>query len=169
MFLEKWCKVSKYKQWSLFLYISHSMEEAIASFQRGGKQWDFCMLLMLLFLWSFFWSFRNDASVVWISTTVSIDANCLLKLETFVIHFDEGKGTCIRSFEGSQLFTGKKWKTSVVKSQEFIKIIFFVSCHVIKLKVNGHCIGGHVYDWRKVSFFMSFFPFGVKRHYSCVP
>ena len=26
---------------------------------------------------------------------------------------------------------------SMVKSREFIKIIFFVSCHAIKLKVNG--------------------------------
>ena len=38
------------------------MEEAIASFQGG--EWYFYMLLMLLFLWSFFWSFHNDTSVV---------------------------------------------------------------------------------------------------------
>ena len=58
----------------------------------------------------FFCSFHNDTSVVWISKTVSIDANYLLKLETFLIHFDEGKGTCIRSSEGDQLFPGKKKK-----------------------------------------------------------
>ena len=56
----------------------------------------------------FFCSFHNNTSVVWISKTVSIDANYLLKLETFLIHFDEGKGTCIRSSEGDQLFPGKK-------------------------------------------------------------
>ena len=56
----------------------------------------------------FFCSFHNDTSVVWISKTVSIDANYLLKLETFLIHFDEGKGTCIRSSEGDQRFPGKK-------------------------------------------------------------
>ena len=62
----------------------------------------------------FFCSFHNNTSVVWISKTVSIDANYLLKLETFLIYFDEGKGTCIRSSEGSsegdQLFPGKKKK-----------------------------------------------------------
>ena len=51
-----------------------------------------------------------DTIDVWISRTVSIDANYLLKLETFLIHFDEGKGTCMRSFEGGQLFPGKKKK-----------------------------------------------------------
>ena len=55
----------------------------------------------------FFCSFYNDTSVVWISKTVSIDANYLLKLETFLIHFDEGKGTCMRSSEG-QIFPGDK-------------------------------------------------------------
>ena len=55
----------------------------------------------------FFCSFHNDTSVVWISKTVSIDANYLLKLETFLIHFDEGKGTCMRSSE-KQLFPGEK-------------------------------------------------------------
>ena len=60
-----------------------------------------------------------------------------LKLETFLIHFDEGKGTCTRSSKGNQLFTGKKKeKKSAVKSREFIKMIFLVSCHAIKLKVN---------------------------------
>ena len=73
----------------------------------------------------FFCSFHNDTSVVWISKTVSIDANYLLKLETFLIHFDEGKGTCIRSSEGDQRFPGKKEeKKFMVKSREFIKIVF---------------------------------------------
>ena len=86
----------------------------------------------------FFFSFHNNTSVVWISKTVSIDANYLLKLETFLIHFDEGKGTCIRSSEGDQLFPGKKKKEkSMAESREFIKIVFFVSCHVIKPKANG--------------------------------
>ena len=85
----------------------------------------------------FFCSFHNDTSVVWISKTVSIDANYLLKLETFLIHFDEGKGTCIRSSEGDQLFPGKKEeKKFMVKIREFIKIVF-VPIHAIKLKITG--------------------------------
>ena len=73
----------------------------------------------------FFCSFHNNTSVVWISKTVSIDANYLLKLETLLIHIDEGKGTCIRSSEGDQLFPGKKEeKKFMVKSREFIKIVF---------------------------------------------
>ena len=51
----------------------------------------------------FFCSIHNDTSVVSIPKTVIIDANYLLKLETFLIHFDEGKGTCTRSSKGSQL------------------------------------------------------------------
>ena len=77
----------------------------------------------------FFFSFHNNTSVVWISKTVSIDANYLLKLETFLIHFDEGKGTCMRSFEG-QLFPREKKEKKMVKSREFINI-FFVYCHAI--------------------------------------
>ena len=74
----------------------------------------------------FFCSFHNDTSVVSIPKTVNIDANYLLKLETFLIHFDEGKGICTRSSKGSQLFPGKKKKKkSAVKSREFIKMIFF--------------------------------------------
>ena len=85
----------------------------------------------------FFCSIHNDTSVVSIPKTVIIDANYLLKLETFLIHFDEGKGICTRSSKGSQLFSGKKKeKKSAVKSREFIKMIFLVSCHAIKLKVN---------------------------------
>ena len=68
-------------------------------------------LYVVIFVRIFFLkSFHNDTSVVSISKTVSIDANYLLKLETFLIHFDEGKGTCMRSFEGGQLFPGKKKK-----------------------------------------------------------
>ena len=88
---------------------------------------------MLLFLW-----FHNDTSVVWISKTVSIDANYLLKLETLLIHFDEGKGTYIRSSEGDQLFPGRKeekknpwWKVGNLSK------LFFVPCHAIKLKITG--------------------------------
>ena len=84
----------------------------------------------------FFCSFHNDTSVVSIPKTVNIDANYLLKLETFLIHFDEGKGICTRSSKGSQLFLEKRRKKSAVKSREFIKMIFLVSCHAIKLKVN---------------------------------
>ena len=85
----------------------------------------------------FFCSFHNDTSVVWISKTVSIDVNYLLKLETFLINFDEGKRTCIRSSEGDQLFPGKKEeKKFMVKSREFIKIVF-VPSHAIKLKITG--------------------------------
>ena len=84
----------------------------------------------------FFFSFHNNTSVVWISKTVSIDANYLLKLETFLIHFGEGKGTFIRSSERDQRFPEKKEeKKSLVKSREFIKIVF--SSLVIKLKVTG--------------------------------
>ena len=84
----------------------------------------------------FFFSFHNNTSVVWISKTVSIDANYLLKLETFLIHFGEGKGTFIRSSERDQRFPEKKEeKKSMVKSREFIKIVF--SSLVIKLKVTG--------------------------------
>ena len=68
----------------------------------------------------FFCSFHNDTSVVSIPKTVN------MKLETFLIHFDEGKGICTRSSKGSQLFPGKKKeKKSAVKSREFIKMIFF--------------------------------------------
>ena len=79
----------------------------------------------------FFCSFHNDTSVVWISKTVSIDANYLLKLETFLIHFGEGKGTCIRSSGGDQRFPGKKEeKQFMVKSQVYQNSFFCpLSCH----------------------------------------
>ena len=80
---------------------------------------------MLLFLW-----FSNDTSVVWISKTVSIDANYLLKLETFLIHFDEGKGTCIRSSEGDQLFPGRKEEEiNHGEKSGIYQNCFFVPCH----------------------------------------
>ena len=85
----------------------------------------------------FFWSFHNDTSVVWIFRTVSIDANYLLKLETFLIHFDEGKGTCIRSSAGNHLFPGKRRKKPWWKVGNLSKLFFSLSCHAIKLRVNG--------------------------------
>ena len=86
----------------------------------------------------FFCSFHNDTSVVWISKTVSIDANYLLKLETFLIHFDEGKGTCIRSSEGDQRFPGRKEeKKNHGEKSGIYQNCFFVPCHAIKLKITG--------------------------------
>ena len=73
----------------------------------GGRKVRFLYAVNVVILIIFFWSFYNDTNVVWISKTVSIDANYLLKLETFLIHFDEGKGTCMRSSE-EQLFPGEK-------------------------------------------------------------
>ena len=73
----------------------------------GGRTVRFLYAVNVVILIIFFCSFYNDTSVVWISKTVSIDANYLLKLETFLIHFDEGKGTCMRSSEG-QIFPGDK-------------------------------------------------------------
>ena len=75
----------------------------------------------------FFCSFHNNTSVVWISKTVSIDTNYLLKLDTFLIHFDEGKETFLRSPKGDQRLPGKKKrKKSVVKSWEFIENVYFL-------------------------------------------
>ena len=75
--------------------------------EGGGRTVRFLYAVNVVILIIFFCSFHNDTSVVWISKTVSIDANYLLKLETFLIHFDEGKGTCMRSSE-EQLFPGEK-------------------------------------------------------------
>ena len=85
----------------------------------------------------FFCSFHNDTSVVWISKTVSIDANYLLKLETLLIHIDEGKGTCIRSSEGDQLFPGRKEEKNHGEKSGIYQNCFFVPCHAIKLKITG--------------------------------
>ena len=75
--------------------------------EGGGRTVRFLYAVNVVILIIFFFSFHNNTSVVWISKTVSIDANYLLKLETFLIHFDEGKGTCMRSSE-EQLFPGEK-------------------------------------------------------------
>ena len=92
--------------------MSHSMEEAMACFQKGGGVTVRSLYAVNVVIPTiiFFWSFHNDTSVVWISKTVSNDANYLLKLETFLIHLDEGKGTCMRSSEGDQLFLRKRRK-----------------------------------------------------------
>ena len=75
----------------------------------------FLYAVNVVILLIFFCSFHNDTSVVSITKTVSIDANYLLKLETFLFDFDEGKG--------GQLFPGKK-RIKMVKSREFINIFF---------------------------------------------
>ena len=84
-----------------------------------------------------FEAFITIISVVSVSKAVSIVTNYLLKLETFLIHFYFGKGTRIRSFEGGQLFPGKKKrKKFMVKCQEFIKnnIFCFLSRHQTESK-----------------------------------
>ena len=61
-----------------------------------------------------------------------------MKLETFLIHFDEGKGTCIRSSEGDQLFPGRKEeKKNHGEKSGIYQNCFFVPCHAIKLKITG--------------------------------
>ena len=77
---------------------------------------------------------HNDTSVVWISKTVRIDENYFLKLETFLIRFDEGKGTCMKSSERGQLFPGNKKKKQWSKKSGIYQHYFFVSWHAIKLK-----------------------------------
>ena len=71
----------------------------------------------------------------------SIDANYLLKLETFLIRFDEGKGTCMRSSERGQLFPGNKKKKQWSKKSGIYLHYFFVPCHAIKLKNKTDSIG----------------------------
>ena len=73
-----------------FPNISYSKEEVVVSCQTGEGTVRFLYAVNVVILIIFFCSFHNDTSVVWISKTVSIDANYLLKLETFLIHFDEG-------------------------------------------------------------------------------
>ena len=91
------------------------------------------VLLKLRFLYAvnvviliiFFCSFHNDTSVVWISKTVSIDANYLLKLETFLI---------LMKVKEVNFFLGKK-RIKMVKSREFINIFFsFLSRHKTESK-----------------------------------
>ena len=85
------------------------------------------VLLKLRFLYAvnvviliiFFCSFHNDTSVVSITKTVSIDANYLLKLETFLVDFDEGKG--------GQLFPGKKKNKNGEKSGIYQHFFFLVT------------------------------------------
>ena len=71
----------------------------------------------------------------------SIDANYLLKLETFLIRFDESKGTCMRSSERGQLFPGNKKKKQWSKKSGIYLHYFFVPCHAIKLKNKTDSIG----------------------------
>ena len=102
----------------------------------GGRTVRFLYAVNVVILIIFFWSFYNDTNVVWISKTVSIDANYLLKLETFLIHFDEGKGTCMRSSE-EQLFPGvKKRKKRWWKVGNLLTFFLFIVT-LIKLNVNG--------------------------------
>ena len=91
------------------------------------------VLLKLRFLYAanvvilliFFCSFHNDTSVVSISKTVSIDANYLLKLETFLI---------LMKVKEVNFFLGKK-RIKMVKSREFINIFFyFLSRHKTESK-----------------------------------
>ena len=138
-----WKNIIRYRNMNNYvfsLYISFDRRSRSFLFKKG-EGWGtvrFLYAVNVVILIIFFFSFHNNTSVVWISKTVSIDANYLLKLETFLIQFYEGKGTCIRSSEGDQLFLGKKKKKkSMAESREFIKIVFFVSCHVIKPKANG--------------------------------
>ena len=109
MLLNKYYRISKYKQMISFPVDISFNGRSITSFQRGGgggAVWSIYagnVIPMIIF----FCSFHNDTGVVWISKTVSIDATYLQQLETFLIHFDEGRGTCIRSSEGGQLFPRK--------------------------------------------------------------
>ena len=121
-------------------YISfNSFNVRSRSFYGGGGGWTvrFLYAVNVVILIIFFCSFHNDTSVVSIPKTVNIDANYLLKLETFLIHFDEGKGICTRSSKGSQLFLEKRRKKNPRwKVGNLLKWLFSVSCHAIKLKVN---------------------------------
>ena len=118
MLLDKYYKVSKYKQMISFPWYISLNGRSIAPFQRrggrgrGGAVRSLYAGNVVIPMIIFFWSFHNDTSVVWISKTVSIDATYLKQLETFLIHFDEGRGTCIRSPEGSQLFP-RKYKKKI--------------------------------------------------------
>ena len=90
------------------LYISfNGRSHSFFSKGGGGAVRSLYAVNVVIPMIIFFWSFHNDTTVVWISKTVSIDATYLKQLETFLIHFDEDRGTCIRSSEGSQLFPRK--------------------------------------------------------------
>ena len=80
MLLDKYYKVSKYKQMISFpLYISFN-GRSIASFQReggGAAVRSIYAVNVVIPMIIFFCSFHNDTSVVWISKTVSVDATYL--------------------------------------------------------------------------------------------
>ena len=80
MLLDKYYKVSKYKQMISFpLYISFN-GRSIASFQRGeggGAVRSIYAGNVVIPMIIFFCSFHNDTGVVWISKTVSVDATYL--------------------------------------------------------------------------------------------
>ena len=84
MLLNKYYRISKYKQMISFpVYISFN-GRSIASFQRGegrgGAVWSIYAGNVVIPMIIFFCSFHNDTSVVWISNTVSIDATYLKQL-----------------------------------------------------------------------------------------
>ena len=83
MLLNKYYRISKYKQMISFpLYISFNGRN-IASFQRGGGEGgggavrSIYAVNVVIPMIIFFCSFHNDTSVVWISKTVSVDATYL--------------------------------------------------------------------------------------------
>ena len=85
MLLNKYYRISKYKQMTCFpLYISFN-GRSIASFQRGGGGGGAAVRSIyasnvVIPMIIFFCSFHNDTSVVWIFNTVSIDATYLQQL-----------------------------------------------------------------------------------------
>ena len=106
----------------------------------GGEIVRFLYAVNVVILLIFFVA-HNDTSVVWISKTVRIDENYFLKLETFLIRFDEGKGTCMRSSERGKLFPGNKKKKQWSKKSGIYQHYFSASCHAIKLKKKTDSIG----------------------------
>ena len=125
-----WKNIIRYRNinnYVLSLYISFDRRSRSFLFKKG-EGWGtvrFLYAVNVVILIIFFFSFHNNTSVVWISKTVSIDANYLLKLETFLIQFYEGKGTCMRSSEGDQLFPGKKKKKSPWRKVGNLSKLFF--------------------------------------------
>ena len=83
MLLNKFYRISKYKQMISFpLYISFN-GRSIASFQRGeggGAVRSIYAGNVVIPMIIFFCSFHNDTGVVWISKTVSVDATYLQQL-----------------------------------------------------------------------------------------
>ena len=103
------------------------MEEVVVSFQKRGEgrggivRFLYAVNVVILLI---FFVAHNDTGVVWISKTVRIDENYFLKLETFLIRFDEGKGTCMRSSERGQLFPGNKKKKQWQKKVGNLSTLF---------------------------------------------